>query len=134
VRIAQFVDGQGQVFDPNPVVTLKDESLTDRHDVNYTKLKKAYFIRTLTNLDGSGFLRGDYADVTGADGHAHSADVRFLYKRSNPWFEQVMGYFDVTSAQTCIHNLGFTDVNNEPQKVRADTYSGDNSFSSRDWT
>ena len=35
----------------------------DRKDADYPKLQAAYSIRTLTNLDGSGYLRGDYADV-----------------------------------------------------------------------
>ena len=56
---------QGKVFYPNPVVTLRDESLTDRKDADYAALQPAYKLVTLTNLDGSGYLRGDYADVCG---------------------------------------------------------------------
>jgi hypothetical protein len=39
-----------------------------------------------------------------------------------------MAYFNVTSAQVYIQSLGFTDINNEPQDVKADQFGGDNSF------
>ncbi len=38
---------QGKVFDPNPVVTLHDETLTDRKDADYAALQPAYRIVTL---------------------------------------------------------------------------------------
>lgn len=120
--------GRGRVFDPNPVVTLQDESLTDQKDADYAALQPAYFVRTLTNLDGSGFLRGDFADVKGTSGRAFAADLDFLYGRSDTRFEQVMAYHDLTTAQDYIQSLGFTDVNNEPQDVKADQFGGDNSF------
>jgi Fungalysin metallopeptidase (M36)/Fungalysin/Thermolysin Propeptide Motif len=127
-RIAQLDTGTGRVFDPNPVVTLRDETLRDRADENYGKIKAAYRDVSLLNLDGSGYLNGDYANVSGGHGPAFSSDLRFTYSRSNAWFEQVMAYYDVTTAQRYFHSLGFTDVNNESQDMRTDTYSGDNSF------
>ncbi len=120
--------GTGRVFDPNPVVTLRDQSLTDQRDADHPALQPAYLIRTLTNLDGSGYLRGDFADVTGTTGRAFSADLEFLYGRTDERFEQVMAYHAVTGAQAYIQSLGFTDLNNEPQDVRADRFGGDNSF------
>jgi hypothetical protein len=39
-----------------------------------------------------------------------------------------MSYYDVTGAERYIQSLGFADVNNEPQNISVDTYSGDNSF------
>ena len=63
--LRRYEDGQGRVFDPNPVVTLQDESLTDQKDADYPALQLAYRIVTLTNLDGSGSLRGDYANIGG---------------------------------------------------------------------
>jgi hypothetical protein len=65
---------QGRVFDPNPVVTLQDETLTDQKDADYEALQDAYELVELTNLDGSGFLRGDYAVVCGTKSCAFSAD------------------------------------------------------------
>jgi hypothetical protein len=119
---------QGRVFDPNPVVTLQDETLTDQKDADYEALQDAYQLVELTNLDGSGFLRGDYADVCGTKSCAFSSDGTFLFGRDHTWFEQVMAYHAVTQAQLYIQSLGFTNVNNEPQLVRADQFGGDNSF------
>jgi hypothetical protein len=127
-RMIVDATGQGRVFDPNPVTTLRDESLTDQRDQDYAALQPAYFVRTLTNLDGSGFLTGDFADVMGTTGRAFSPNLRFLFGRSDPRFEQTMAYYDVTTAQVYIQSLGFTDVNNEPQDVKVDQFGGDNSF------
>jgi hypothetical protein len=120
--------GTGKVFDPNPVVTLQDESLTDQKDADYAALQPAYFIRTLTHLDGSGFLRGDFADVKGTTGRAKEKDLQFVYGRTDDRFEQTMAYYDITGAQEYIQSLGFDDVNNEPQNIKADQFGGDNSF------
>jgi hypothetical protein len=119
---------QGRVFEPNPVVTLQDESLTDQKDADYAALQLAYRIVTLTNLDGSGYLHGDYAYVTGTGSDAHSATGQFLYGRSHKWFEQVMAYYAVTQAQLYIQSLGFTNINNEPQNVQVDQWGQDNSY------
>jgi hypothetical protein len=120
--------GTGKVFDPNPVVTLQDESLTDEKDTDYPALQPAYYIRTLTHLDGSGFLRGDFADVKGTTSRAKEKDLNFIYGRHDDRFEQTMSYYDVNGAQEYIQTLGFDDVNNEPQNVKADQFGGDNSF------
>jgi hypothetical protein len=119
---------QGKVFEPNPVVTLRDETLTDKKDADYAALQPAYKIVTLVRLDGSGLLRGDYADVCGTKSCASSSSGSFLFGRDHTWFEQVMAYYAVTQAQLYIQSLGFTNVNNEPQVVRADQIGGDISF------
>jgi zinc metalloprotease ZmpB len=53
----------GTAFLPNPVADLQDQSLTDRKDADYASLAPAYHRVTLTNLDGSGYLRGDWAVI-----------------------------------------------------------------------
>jgi len=118
----------GRVFMPNPVVTLRDQSLTDQKDRDYAALAGAYQVVTLTNLDGSGYLHGDFAYVGGTKNDAYSATGEFLYGRSHTWFEQVMAYKAITDAQRYIQSLGFADINNEPQDVRVAQYGGDNSF------
>lgn len=55
--------GVGTVFLPNPVADLGDETLTDQKDADYPALARAYHDVVLTNLDGSGFLVGDWAQV-----------------------------------------------------------------------
>ena len=100
--------GSGRVFLPNPVATLQDQSLTDQKDADYPALQPAYRVVTLTNLDGSGYLRGDWANVLSQTGDpAYSSDNTFVYNRHDDRFEQVMAYYWVTEAQKYIQSLGF---------------------------
>jgi zinc metalloprotease ZmpB len=125
--------GTGSVFVPNPVQSLGDESLTDQKDADAAVPTAAYHDVTLTNLDGSGFLRGDYANVVSETGDpAFSSTNTFRYTRHQDEFEQVMAYYWVTQAQRYIHTLGFGEalrpVNNQPQAVRINQWGLDNSF------
>ena len=125
-RIGSSFDGTGRVFDPNPVVTLRDESLLDSNDADTAALQSAYKVVPLTRLDGSGGLHGEFATIEQAV--ATSSERSFLYGRSDPRFEEVMAYFHVTSAQEYIQSLGFTDINNQPQRVRPNGFAEDNSY------
>lgn len=126
--------GTGQVFFPNPVAYLGDQSLTDQKDANYAALQSAYVTVPLTNLDGSGYLRGDWANVVSETGDpAFSSTNTFIFTRDDDRFEQVMAYYWVTEAQKYIQNLGFGSiyrpVNMESQDIRINQYGIDNSFS-----
>jgi len=126
--------GSGRVFFPNPVASLEDQTLTDKKDADYAALQPAYRIVTLTNLDGSGYLRGDWANVRSETGPAaFSADNTFIYNRHDDRFEQVMGYFWVTEAQRYIQGLGFGSsyrpINMESQDIRINQLGIDNSYS-----
>jgi hypothetical protein len=128
-RIARDFNGTGRVFNPNPVVTLRDPTLRDEDDADYPALAPAYRIVTLTHLDGSGFLRGDFARIAYDDAQtAYSGSNDFDYGRSSTYFSQTMAYYHITTAQEYIQSLGFTDVNNEPQDVFPDAVPDDNSF------
>jgi Zn-dependent metalloprotease len=121
--------GSGRVFDPNPVVTLQNESLTDQDDADYLALQSAYQNVSLAHLDGSGFLTGDFANIALKDNRAaFSSSLTFSFGRTDDRFEQVMAYYDATQAQTYIQSLGFTNVDNESQDLITDKYHGDNSF------
>ena len=125
--------GVGSVFVTNPVQSLGDESLTDQKDSDAAVPAAAYHTVTLTNLDGSGFLSGDYATVLSETGNpAYSPTNTFRYTRSQDEFEQVMAYYWITEAQKYIHSLGFgvtrPAVNNRPQPVRINQWGQDNSF------
>jgi hypothetical protein len=125
--------GTGSVFVPNPVQSLGDESLTDQKDADAAVPAAAYHDVTLTNLDGSGFLRGDFANVVSETGNpAFSPTNTFRYTRHQDEFEQVMAYYWVTQAQRYIHSLGFGEtrrpVNDQPQAVRINQWGLDNSF------
>src|SRR5215468_3615392 len=86
--------GSGAVFVSNPVQSLGDESLTDQKDADAAVPATAYHDVTLTHLDGSGFLRGDYATVVSETGSpAQSPTNTFRYTRHQDQFEQVNAYF-----------------------------------------
>jgi hypothetical protein len=125
--------GAGSVFVSNPVQSLGDESLTDQKDADAAVPAAAYHDVTLTNLDGSGFLSGDYATVVSETGNpAYSPANTFSYTRSQDEFEQVMAYYWITEAQRYIHSLGFgvtrRPIANGPQAVRINQWGQDNSF------
>src|SRR5512132_602410 len=125
--------GSGSVFLSNPVQSLGDESLTDQKDSDAAVPAAAYHAVTLTNLDGSGFLRGDYANVYSSTGNlAFSPTNTFAYTRHQDEFEQVMAYYWITEAQKYIHSLGFGEgrraIDDRPQNVRINQWGQDNSF------
>ena len=125
--------GSASVFVPNPVQSLGNESLTDQKDSDAAVPAAAYHSVKLTNLDGSGFLRGDYANVYSSTGNlAFSPTNTFAYTRHEDEFEQVMAYYWITEAQRYIHTLGFGEnrraIDNRPQAVRINQWGQDNSF------
>ena len=61
--------GTGSVFVSEPRPVLGDESLTDQKDADAAVPAAAYHDVTLTNLDGSGYLSGDYANVVSETGN-----------------------------------------------------------------
>jgi hypothetical protein len=121
-------------FLPNPVADLQDQSLTDQKDADYAALQPAYHRVQLTNLDGSGYLRGDWVTIVSATGNrAFSASGTFDYNRHQDEFEQVMAYYWITEAQNYIQRLGFGTgllpaINKEAQRVRINQWGADNSF------
>ena len=126
--------GTGRVFVPNPVQSLGNESLTDQKDSDSAVPANAYYAVTLTNLDGSGFLRGDWVTIVSETGNpAFSSNGTFDYNRHQDEFEQVMAYYWITEAQNYIQRLGFGTglfpaINKEAQRVRINQLGADNSF------
>jgi Zn-dependent metalloprotease len=128
VRRGRGADGRGRVFDPNPVVRLQDESLTDQDDADTPQLRHAYRGVRLTKLDkGKTTLQGAYADNLSENAVSSPRRV-YVYNRSQPGFEQVMAYYSITSAEEYLHRLGFRDVNDEPQDYSTTGLTDDNSF------
>ncbi|HWN21397.1 MAG TPA: M36 family metallopeptidase [Gaiellaceae bacterium] len=126
--------GSGRVFLPNPVASQQDQTLTDQKDADYAALQPGYRIVTLTNLDGSGRLIGDWVNIRSETGKpAYSPTNTFHYNRSQDEFEQVMAYYWVTQAQLYLQGLGFGStydgVNDESQDVRINQWGVDNSYS-----
>jgi len=124
------------IFAPNPVVSAgpPGQSLTDNKDADYQALTDELVEVVLTNLDGSGYLVGDWANVRSSTGPlAFETDESFLYTRHDDRFEQVMAYYWVTQSQLYIQSLGFgtafDPINMESQDVRINTWGVDNSYS-----
>jgi hypothetical protein len=127
--------GTGTVFLPNPVAELGDQSLTDQSDADYPALQPAYHDVVLTDLNGSGFLVGNWAQVVSETGDpAYSGSNDFRYHRNDDRFEQVMAYSWVTESQKYIQSLGFGSsrrpVNMRSQRIRINQWGADNSFAS----
>jgi hypothetical protein len=122
------------VFFPNPVTQTGNESLTDQKDADYAALQPAYHQVALSALDGSGYLHGRWVTVKSDTGKAaHTVNGVFpAYHRDADQFEQVMGYYWVTTAQQYLQHLGFGStlppVNQRQIELRINQYGGDNSF------
>ncbi|GAA2512165.1 bacillolysin [Winogradskya humida] len=125
---AREANGTGQVFDPNPVVALQNETLTDQDDADYPALAPAYRRVVLRHLDpGKDTLQGSYANNL-SEPAVTSARRVYKYQRDEPGFEQVNAYHSITSAEDYIHRLGFIDVNNEAQDYYTTGFTDDNSY------
>jgi zinc metalloprotease ZmpB len=125
--------GTAAVFVSNPVEDLGNQSLVDQKDSAAAVPAAAYRTVALTDLDGSGFLRGRWAEIIGETGNpAYSPTNSFFYNRSQDEFEQVMAYYWITESQRYIQRLGFGStrrpVNMEPQRHRINQWGADNSF------
>jgi hypothetical protein len=125
--------GQGQVFKVNPVQSSGNQDLTDMKDSDAAVPASEYAWVALRNLDGSGYLRGKWANVQSATGTpAFSTTNTFVYTRHADQFEQVMSYFWVNQAQEYLQSLGFGStlpgIVHESFTVKIDQYGGDNSY------
>jgi zinc metalloprotease ZmpB len=125
--------GTAQIFMVNPVQSSGDQTLTDQKDAASAVPQSAYVLAQLRNLDGSGYLRGDWVNVQSATGTpAYSPTNTFVYDRHQDQFEQVMGYFWVNEAQEYLQSLGFGStlpgIVHQQFDVKIDQYGGDNSY------
>jgi len=119
--------GRGAVFLPNPIVTSQQTALRDGGDAETPLLAAQRVPVDLPGLDGSGYLRGAYVDLTapglsGGDrpaGQAFQPDLVFIYPRSDPRFEEVMVYYHIDAVQRYLQALGFTTVNRRSLPVHA---------------
>jgi hypothetical protein len=124
----------GTVFFPNPVQQLGNQRLTDDKDADGAAFAAAYRRVPLTHLDGSGTLSGDYVIVKSNTGKAARMVAGAFpdWHRDADQFEQVMGYYWVTTAQQYLQHLGFGStlrpVNQRQIELRINQFGGDNSF------
>ncbi|MCA1727690.1 MAG: M36 family metallopeptidase [Actinobacteria bacterium] len=134
-------DGRASVFDPNPVVTLRDPSLrepgVDFQGVD-TDLDSRALDRALVSLPIKGYepsqlllgrLVGPWVDARAA---LPLQGPEFHYTRSAPQFEATMSYAHMDRLQRFFQGMGFrgqAGVNAESQLIIAFPVQGfDNSF------
>ncbi|WP_221089333.1 M4 family metallopeptidase [Deinococcus aquaedulcis] len=121
-----------RVFLTNPVQSTGNQNLTDSKDAASAVPASAYYAVTLTHLDGSGYLSGQYARVVSETGTPVYGAGPFHFTRNQDQFEQVMAYFWVTEAQKYLQSLGFgrtlPAVNSDQQQLKVGQYGIDNSY------
>jgi Zn-dependent metalloprotease len=116
--------GRGRVFDPHPVATLSDTSLTDTSTIP----DAAYVEVDLPDLEGSGHLDGPFVNTKTTSTRVKRASGQFLFKRPDRAFKEVMVYFHIDRAQRYIQSLGFEHVLNRSISANIDGTTDDNSF------
>ena len=139
-----YARGSATVFDPNPVVALKnnklrepglDESGVDT-DLDSERLTKALSKLPLLGYDptliAQGRLAGPWVDVQGPAPLGAPGESKFAFTRGDPRFETTMAYAHIDRLQRYFQDLGFkgkAGVNAEPQNVYTLPVLGfDNSF------
>ena len=125
----------GSVFVPNPVQSSGNESLTDQKDSDAAVPASAYHDVPLTNLDGSGYLHGDYVNVTQRDRQPRVlADEHVqLHAERRPVRAGDGVLLDQRGAEVPpVPRLRRAELPRDQQptrsRVRIDQYGGDNSF------
>lgn len=120
--VHSFVDGTGQVFIPNPINTLNDNTLTTAS----ATLPNAYqSVSILGLLDAGPFaLRGGFVILEDVEAPSNTPPseataTSFTYPRTDAHFDDVMLYYHIDRIQRYIQSLGFIDVNN--RQIRADS-------------
>ena len=111
-NLLRYADGQGRVFNPNPVVALKDFTLMDQDDSADAIPEEAYTDVILPELDGNGFLDGPYVSTRLTENRANEPTLAFNYLRDDPRFEEVMVYYHVDTVGRYLKGLGFDFVDN----------------------
>ena len=110
-NLLRFADGRGRVFNPSPIVALKDDTLMDQDDSADAIPEAAYTDVILLELDGSGFLDGRYVSTRLTPDRANEPSLEFNYLRDDPRFEEVMVYYHVDTVARYLKGLGFDFLN-----------------------
>ena len=124
------VDGQGEVFMPNPVNSQNKTDLGDRRDSDEavsTNNPNPYFTVQLLGLEASTQpfqLRGPFVVLEDIEPPENTPPEKsdpngFSFKRNADEFEEVMIYFHIDRMQRYIQELGFMNVMNRRLSVDA---------------
>ena len=125
--IYNFVDGQGRVFNPNPVNSLNKPELFE--DGEFTVVPKddpkAYFTVQLAGLQAADvpfpprgpFVALEEIECNGVGVAAENDPNSFNFFNDNDKFEAVMVYYHIDRMQRYIQELGFKTIVNRPIRV-----------------
>ena len=135
--VVTAVDGSGEIFDPNPVVALQNQGLTDQDDSPAAIPQGAYMSVPLLDLDapvgGLYYLRGERCSLQDFEPPmtaraTSSTATGFNFDRGDDRFEEVSVYYHVNAAIQRLHALGFNGILDHPVVCDAHGLSGaDNS-------
>lgn len=123
-RILFYVVGSGLVYQPNPIQSSGNTSLSDNNDNTSTALDAERVRVDLLGLDeGYDTLRGEFVDLVSLPGGLNVADAvnpsrTYDYNRDQNQFEQVNIYSTVDSLVRYIESLGFNDDVGVPNGIR----------------
>jgi len=128
-----FVDGAGQVFDPDPKTALECDTLHDWGDSNAAIPPEAYSTVTLYQLNspsgGYYYLDGPYVSTYEPGGRAQETTPIFNYLREDDRFEEVMTYYHIDHTQRYFQNeLQTPNANNRQQVCFVNGTPEDNSW------
>jgi hypothetical protein len=127
--LLRAADGSADIFVPNPVQSERSTAFADAGDADSAALTSARVAVTLHRLDGSGYLRGPWADVTRTRKPTMSATLDWRnITREGDAFEQLMAYFHIDAAQQKLRDLGMTNVNARAIPIDAHAFGYDNSY------
>jgi MYXO-CTERM domain-containing protein len=124
-------DGIGFVYRPNPVCESGDRALDDNANADSDELTALREQVALQGLDGSGYLRGDYADAHNPRSRAMEPSLMFDYTRSQPEFEEVMAYYHIDRVQRQLQELGYvgaTAILARPFEMAVNDLTADQSY------
>ena len=125
---AQAADGSGRVFNPNPMVSLKDTNLKDENDAADAVPEAAYADVILRDLDGRGHLDGTYVSTRLTKNRAYEPTLRFHYTRDDDRFEEVMVYYHIDAVARYLKGLGFDFVDNWQIRVNVHSTLGKSGY------
>lgn len=127
--LLRSADGTADIFVPNPVNSQRSTAFVDAGDADSAALTSARKPVVLHRLDGSGYLRGAWADVTATRHPTMSAALDWTsVTRSADAFEELMAYYHADSAQQRLRDLGIVDVNARAIAIDAHAFNYDNSY------
>ncbi|MEX0368838.1 MAG: M36 family metallopeptidase [Ruegeria sp.] len=137
---AAVSNGKAQVFDPDPITTLQDSSLTDTSDASaFDGAYQERELMELTERDGAFHLEGPWVQVVDWDrpfvDPTTTPDGIWTALRGDLGFNDAMTYYHIDQTQRYLRSLGYTDIVARPIEVDANGVNGgDNSYHVPDLT